>query len=116
MSNGTLYVPVLKGKEGEFAALEALTDDVRLKLTPLIEIPPVPYDYVNERPAKDLQTHVRGFGERFRRRRADGTLYLDLPWFGDEEHVGTGRLALETILAECVDCSVKVSPSFSRKL
>ena len=31
------YVPILKGKEGEFAALEALAADIRTAIMPLIE-------------------------------------------------------------------------------
>ncbi len=54
MSPEPLYVPVLKGKEGEFAALEALEPDVRVRLMPLIEVPDVPYNYANDRPSRVL--------------------------------------------------------------
>ena len=49
------YVPVLKGKEGEYGALEELSIDVRSHVMPLIEIPDVPYDYANDSPAKSLR-------------------------------------------------------------
>jgi len=45
-----LYVPILKGKEGEFAAREELSTAVRDVILPLVEVPRVPYDYANERP------------------------------------------------------------------
>jgi hypothetical protein len=48
------YVPLLKGKEGEYGALEALPSDIRTRLMPLIEIPDVPYDYTNEVVTKSL--------------------------------------------------------------
>jgi hypothetical protein len=61
------YVPVLKGKEGEYGALEELSADVRRRLMPLIEIPDIPYDYANESPAKSLDQHVVGIAERLQR-------------------------------------------------
>jgi hypothetical protein len=59
MTTQPIYIPVLKGKEGEFAALEALdplSTDIKPLLLPLIEIPSVPYDYANERPPKAWTT------------------------------------------------------------
>jgi hypothetical protein len=44
MATQPIYVPMLKGKEGEFAALEVLNSDIRADLMPLIEVPGVPYD------------------------------------------------------------------------
>lgn len=40
MLNENHYVPILKWKQGEQKALEALTPAVRKGLTPLLEIPP----------------------------------------------------------------------------
>lgn len=38
------YVPILKGKQGEFRSLRALSDRARDSLTPLIEMPSVSWD------------------------------------------------------------------------
>ena len=56
-----LYVPILKGKAGELGALSELTNEVKSKVFPIIEIPEVPWDYVNERYAKTTSEHVKGF-------------------------------------------------------
>ncbi|MGC2475830.1 MAG: beta family protein [Candidatus Sulfotelmatobacter sp.] len=109
------YVPVLKGKEGEFAALQELRSDVRRVVMPLIEIPSIPYDYVNERPAKSLDDHVSGIAARLRRCWPDNALYLDLPWFENEECLEDGRVALEAVLADCVSAGVQVAPVVSRR-
>src|SRR5579859_5857519 len=109
------YVPVLKGKEGEFAALEELKSDVRRRLTPLIEIPGIPYDYANERPARTLDEHVSGIAERLKKCWPDHPLYLDLPWFEKEECLQDGRVALEAVLADCRSNGVQVAPVVSRK-
>ena len=59
-----LYVPVLKAKEGEFAALEALYDSARDKTIPLLEIPDVPFDHASGTPSKTLDQHISGLPDR----------------------------------------------------
>ena len=109
-----IYVPILKGKEGEFAALEELTPDIRGRIMPLIEVPEIPYDYANQRRAKSLDQHVAGVAERLRRCFPDGPLYLDLPWFGERDFLEDGRLALEAVLADCAKLGVNAVPVVSR--
>src|SRR5438445_5954109 len=114
MATLPIYVPVLKGKEGEFAALEALASDVRPELMPLIEIPPVPYDYADERPGKSVEQHISGIAERLRRCWGDNPLYLDLPWFAEgDERLQDGRIALEVVLADCARRGVRALPVVS---
>ncbi|MGA8150328.1 MAG: beta family protein [Terriglobales bacterium] len=109
-----LYIPVLKGKEGEFAALEALDPEVRSHLMPLIEIPPVQYDYVNERPAKTLDEHVRGIADRLRKAWREQPLYLDLP-FEEDGRLSDGRVALAAVLEDCAGKGVSAVPVISRE-
>jgi hypothetical protein len=114
-SEQPIYVPVLKGKEGEYAALEALPPEVRAGLMPLIEISDVPYDYANEGSAKSLDQHVSGIADRLRKCWNDRLLYLDLPWFEGEERLSDGRVALEAVLADCAIRGVRAVPVVSRK-
>jgi hypothetical protein len=58
MFDHTHYVPILKGKQAEYLALRELSETVKDGFTPLIEIPSIPYDFVNERPAKTIKQHV----------------------------------------------------------
>jgi T4 beta protein len=109
-----IYVPVLKGKEGEFAALEELSADVKAQIMPLIEIPAVPYDYANERPAKDLDEHIRNIAQRIFRCWQSGPLYLDSPWFGEDEKISGGPLAIAAVLADCRKLGVNAVPVISR--
>ena len=39
------YVPNLKGRQGEYGALETLSLAIKRRLTPLIEIPPIPLNF-----------------------------------------------------------------------
>ena len=109
-----IYVPVLKGKEGEFAALEALDNDIRDRIMPLIEAPSVPYDYANERPAKSLDEHIGAFGDRMRRGWSNRPVFVDLPWFGDEEQLGDGRVAMDALLSTCQEGGVAAVPVVGR--
>jgi hypothetical protein len=114
MAAEPIYVPVLKGKEGEFAALEALSPDVRRQVMPLMEIPPIPYDYVNDRPAKSLEEHVAGVAQRLKKCWQDGPLYLDLPWLEEDENLADGGVAMDTVLHDCLDLKLAVTPVVSR--
>lgn len=109
-----LYVPILKGKEGEFAALEELVSSVRDAILPLVEVPRVPYDYANERPARTLDEHVAGIAERLRKCWPGRRLYLDLPWFGaDADTLADGSIAVRKVLGDCRDADVGVIPVIS---
>ncbi len=94
-----IYVPILKGKEGEYAALEALAADIKSRLMPLIEIPAIPWDFSSESPAKSLDEHIAGIPDRLRRACGVMPFYLDLPWFEQDENLANGMTALEAILA-----------------
>lgn len=58
------YVPVLKGKDAEYGALRELSAEAKSHLTPLIEIPPIPYDFENDRPAKSIDAHLEKVVEK----------------------------------------------------
>lgn len=55
------YVPILKAKRGEFQALQKMQRAVKLCFTPLLEIPPVPWDYAREGPLKTIDGHLASF-------------------------------------------------------
>lgn len=52
------YVPILKGKLGEFRALLHLTDVTKDSVTPLIEVPPIPWDFEEDEPARKIDKHL----------------------------------------------------------
>lgn len=58
------YVPILKGKRGEFTALQQLDAKSRTLITPLIEIASVDWDYDEDEPAKSIDEHLENVGER----------------------------------------------------
>lgn len=106
------YVPILKGKEGEFAALETLRENVRDSIMPVIEIPSVPYDYANERPSKSVDDHIGSVAERLRRCWGDRPVYVDVPWVEDNED---GATPLDVALRRCQIGGLRVYPIISRR-
>jgi hypothetical protein len=53
-----IYMPILKGKKGEFDALKMLDSDVQSIVLPLIEVPAIPWDFVNERKDSSLEKQI----------------------------------------------------------
>ena len=105
------YVPIVKGKEGEYAALGALDIAVRQQVLPLIEIPGIPYDYVNNRPARSLDTHVRGVARKIDSCwGAERPVYVDFPAHAEGELLDDGTHALRLVLSEARTIGIKAIP------
>ncbi|KAF0145499.1 MAG: hypothetical protein FD156_780 [Nitrospirae bacterium] len=60
MFNHLHYVPILKSKRAEFVALGQLAADIKTKLTPMIEVITVPWDFAKDLPRKTLKSHIDG--------------------------------------------------------
>src|SRR3990167_10246749 len=52
------YVAILKGKQGEYNALNSLDNNVIKKLKPLIEIPPIDYNFETNKEKTTLDEHL----------------------------------------------------------
>jgi hypothetical protein len=83
------YVPFLKAKEGEFAALHELPAATKKKFTPLFEIPPIPLDHESETPAKTFDQHISKTPLKIEKAWGKGRpLFLDAVWVQDERGSG----------------------------
>jgi hypothetical protein len=58
------YFPILKGKAGELAALEESSSTTRARMTPIVEIPAVEWDYVKTRWKATVVDHVAPVAQR----------------------------------------------------
>lgn len=58
------YVPILKTKRAELNALNQISTFTKSKITPLLEIEPVPVDPDTEIPDKSYNTFLNNFGEK----------------------------------------------------
>ena len=73
------YVPILKGRYGEYGALHAMSADDKETITPVVEIPPIPWDFKNDQPAKTIDQHLLKVDSNLERSWGiDRALYVDL--------------------------------------
>jgi hypothetical protein len=58
------YVPALRWRQGEFGALQELSNTQKNGITPLIDVPPIPWDFAEEKPAKTIDAHLARMPEQ----------------------------------------------------
>lgn len=76
MFNYQHYVPVLKGKLGEYSALKEISNDLKDKFTPLIEIPPIQFGK-----KITVDKHIEKVGEKIKDSWGSNNIFfLDLPY------------------------------------
>ncbi len=86
------YVPILKGKAGEYGALEELSTTAKARLTPFVEIPPIPWDFESELPAKSPEDHLRNVAERIGNSwGVDSPVFIDLLFIEAQQIPGRGH-------------------------
>lgn len=62
MAKEVCYVPILKWKQGEQKALEVIPSNLKMRMMPLLEIPPIDWDFDQEAPKKSIDDHLSGVG------------------------------------------------------
>lgn len=112
MRNEINYTPVLKWKQGEQKAIEELDLSVKQDLTPLIEIPPVDWDFENEVPKKTIDEHLSKVGESLERSWGleDYPLFVDLNYIEATDRLQNGQHPLNFVLQEARTRNLKVIP------
>jgi hypothetical protein len=84
----TDYVPILKGKDGEYGALKELSPSTKSKLTPLVEIISVPWDFEKEVPKESIDTHLEDVcGKILASWGTNHPLYIDPYWIDESERM-----------------------------
>jgi hypothetical protein len=94
------YMPILKWRMGEYQALLRLRDDVKDAIVPLIVIPPVEYDFDEQRPKKTLEEHISPFAERYRTKWGDRKSLIDIDSSLENQNMTSGKGALLHIFDE----------------
>lgn len=88
----THYVPILKGKEGEYGALRELESRTKAGITPLIEVINIPWDFENDQPKESIDVHLSDVAEKILEAwGADQSLYIDPYWIEEVERMKDGR-------------------------
>src|SRR5204863_7111838 len=72
--------------EGEFSALRELKPETKDLLTPLIEVPPIPWDFESEKPAKSINGHLEPIaGKLIGALGEEKRFFVDLLWVQDSQ-------------------------------
>lgn len=111
MKNYLNYVPILKWKRGEQNALATLSTTTKSNLTPLIEVAPMDWDFVNDQYKKTIDEHLNNYGESISNCWNDNRpLFLDLLWIDPNERMANGDHPLTHILNDCRNNGVNIIP------
>ncbi|MCL5287772.1 MAG: beta family protein [Acidobacteria bacterium] len=111
MSHLHLYIPILKGRAGEFGALQAMSLNDKQGITPLIEIPPIPWDYKDNKPEKTIDQHLLKVGSHLERSWGqDSALFIDSLWIGEAERMAGGEHPVTHLLRKARERAVKTIP------
>jgi hypothetical protein len=86
-----IYVPTLKWRQGEMKALQVLAPSVKAYVMPLIEIPPIPWDYVEEKPQKPLEEHLQQMPAQIRKNVSDLPCYIDFGLLDAGDRMASGE-------------------------
>ncbi len=111
MFDGFQYVPILKGRQGEYGALQTTFSDAKPLLAPLIEIPPIPWDYKASQPGKTIDEHLRSVAGNIER--AWGCfepIFIDLMWIEDGERMVGGVHPLSHVFATIRNRGIQAIP------
>lgn len=104
------YVPILKGKKGEMDALTNLSPESKKQITPLIEVPPISWNYKDNKLQKTMDSHLSKFGEKLLKSWGKDNIFIDgklLQSLDDED----GSHALVNIFNQCRDHSINSIPT-----
>ncbi len=85
------YVPILKGRDGEYGALACIAPTLKERITPLIELPPIPWDFAEETPARSIDAHLKKVSQKIERAWGrDRPFFLDFLWIAESERMVDG--------------------------
>jgi hypothetical protein len=94
------YVPVLKWKQGEYQALNRLTNTVKDNLTPLIEIPAVGYDHETGTDRESIDAHLGDFGRRLKAKWQSRPCFVDTKYIVPATRMADGRHFIERVFED----------------
>lgn len=97
------YVPVLKWKQGEYQALYHLTNPIKDNLTPLLEIPPIGFDFETGIDRKNIDDHIGDFGKRLKAKWQRRFCFVDTKYIRAATRMADGQHFIEEIFEDARD-------------
>lgn len=104
------YVPILKGKAGEYNALRQLALGPKSRLTPVIEVPPIPWDYKNDQPGRTIDEHLNNAAKKIDRAwDSERSLFADVGALADQR-MADGRHPMTYLFDSARDRGLELIP------
>jgi hypothetical protein len=94
------YVPILKWKMGEYQALSRLDKRIKDGLMPLLEIPPVGFDFETGLDRKSADEHLADFGKRLKAKWDGRPCFVDLKYVPPTTRLAGGIHFVEGVFAD----------------
>jgi len=114
MFDHTHYMPILKGKAAEYGSLQRLDSEVKSRLTPLIDVPPIPWDFINDKPSRSIDEHLEDIANTLLNCWEEGRpVFIDVSQIPDEERMQNGEHPLAYVHRSCRDKGVHSIPVIS---
>jgi Beta protein len=111
MVSGRRYLPILKARLGEFGAVANMSADERRHVSPLFEVPPIPWDHQNHVPAKTIDGHLKNLGKHIESAwGVDRPCFVDLGLLREAERMANGSHPVKAIFKEFRHRKLKVIP------
>ncbi len=105
------YVPILKGRAGEYGALQVMAPEVKAALTPLIEVPPIPWDFESEQPAKTIDQHLGRLNTKISQSwGVERPAFVDLLWIAPSERMAGGEHPLTYVFRTARQTDLQLIP------
>lgn len=105
-----IYVPILKWRQGEYQALYRLPSHIKRHLVPLIEIPPIEWDFETSQQAKSIDEHLQRFGQRLSKKWGKDPILLDLRLIEAGERMGDGSHPLVYCVGRATELGSSIIP------
>jgi hypothetical protein len=97
-------------KGGEQIALQKLSDTVKEKIMPVIEIVPIPYDYVNDQQSKTIDEHLANVCDQIDSCWAKAPIFIDLNLNDDATEMSNGDHPITYLLSEASSKNLSLIP------
>ncbi|EPN8224213.1 MULTISPECIES: beta family protein [Vibrio] len=104
------YLPILKWRQGEYQALLRLDQTVKKNLYPLFVIPPVEFDFEEQKPKKTAEQHVEKLAKRYKEKWGELPSLVDIDSSLHLDNVKDGRTIPEFIFDELKSVNGHFSP------
>ncbi|ANQ25168.1 hypothetical protein BA894_01310 [Vibrio natriegens] len=104
------YLPILKWRQGEYQALLRLNRKVKSNIYPLFVIPPVEFDFEEQKPKKSAEQHVEKLAKRYKDKWGSLPSLVDIDRSLHLDNVKDGRTIPEFIFDELNSVNGHFSP------